>query len=315
MNRHAWVICLLLGLASFPGHGHADDAPLAAILAEGAKIELAATGLKFAEGPVWDGKSLLVSDVQGDAVYRLVKGEGLKPFIAPSHWANGHSWFIDGSLVAAEHASGEVTLRAADGKTSTLVSRYRGKRLNSPNDAVVRSDGLIYFTDPPFGLKPPYGPVARAAELDFAGVYRFDPKNNELTLLARDLKYPNGIAFSPDETKLYVNDTATQKVWIYDVAPDGLIANAREFADLTISNPRGVVDGMKVDKLGHVYSVCPAGVCILTPEGKLIGTVAIPEQATDVAWGGEDHDVLFVTATTSVYRIQTRMRGVGSGLK
>jgi gluconolactonase len=315
MRQRASVISLLLWLASFPGCGHADEGELAAILAGGAKLERAAGGLKFAEGPVWDGKSLLVSDVLGDTVYRLAGDGGLKVAITPSHWANGHSWALDGSLLAAEHASGEVTRRAADGKTSTLVSRYQGKRLNSPNDVIVRSDGLVYFTDPPFGLKPPYGPVERPAELAFAGVYRFDPKKNELTLLTRDLKYPNGIAFSPDEQKLYLSDTASQKIWVYDVAADGSIGSGREFADLTISNPKGVVDGMKVDKLGHLYSVCPAGVCILSPEGKLIGSIAIPERATDVAWGGEHHDILFVTATTSVYQIQTRMTGAGSGIK
>jgi gluconolactonase len=288
---------------------------LESILAPGAKLEHVATGLKFAEGPVWDGRRLLVSDVQGDTLYELIEGGKFRPLQAPTRWANGHSWDRTGALLAAEHASGEVTRRTAGGKVETLAARYGGKRLNSPNDVVVRSDGLVYFTDPPFGLKPPYGPVERKAELGFAGVYRVDPKTKSVTLLTKDLQYPNGIAFSPDETRLYLNDTGTQKVWVYDVTPDGGITNGREFADLKVEGAKGVVDGMKVDAAGHLYSVCPAGVCVLSSNGKLLGTISVPEQATDVAWGGPDRNVLYVTASTSLYRIQTRMKGVGSGIR
>lgn len=306
-------IAATLALAILPSApSRAETA--ADILAPGAKLQKVATGLKFAEGPVWDGKRLLLSDVQGDTVYELTSKGRLRPLIQASHWANGHSFDASGALLAAEHASGEVTRRKADGTTETLAARYEGKRLNSPNDVVVRSDGLIYFADPPFGLAPPYGPVQRVAELDFAGVYKLDPKTRSLTLLTKDLKYPNGITFSPDEKLLYLNDTATQKIWVYDVATDGGIANAREFADLSVPGAKGVVDGMKVDAQGHLYSVCPAGVCVLGKDGKRLATIPVPEPPTDVAWGGPKHDILYVTATTSLYSIRTRMKGVGSGV-
>jgi len=290
------------------------DAPRS-ILAPGAKLEKVATGLKFAEGPVWDGTRLLVSDVKGNTLYELTKGGKLRAILTPTRWANGHSYDRGGALLAAEHESGEVTRRTRAGKVETVAARYAGKHLNSPNDVVVRSDGMIYFTDPPFGLQPPYGPVARKAELDFAGVYRVDPKTKVVTLLTKDLQYPNGIAFSPDEKRLYLNDTGSQKIWVYDVLADGGIANGRQFADLKVEGASGVVDGIKVDAEGHVYSVCPAGVCILSPDGELLQTIAVPEQATDVAWGGADRSDLYVTATTSLYRIKTRLRGVGSGLR
>jgi gluconolactonase len=288
---------------------------LTTVLAPSATLERVATGLKFAEGPAWDGQRLLVSDVLGDTVYALTDDGKLQPIQTPSGWANGHTWDRTGALLQAEHASGAVTRHTADGKVETVADRFEGKRLNSPNDVVVRSDGAIYITDPPFGLRPPYGPTVRQAELDFAGVYRIDPKTKAVTLITKDLIYPNGITFSPDQRRLYLNDTATQKIWVYDMAPDGRVTGHREFADLTVKGAKGGVDGMKVDAAGHIYSICPAGVCVVSAEGKLLGTIPVPEQATDVAWGGLKHDVLYVTASTSVYRIQTRMVGVGSGLK
>jgi gluconolactonase len=288
---------------------------LSTLLAPGASLERVATGLKFAEGPVWDGQRLLVSDILGDTVYALAEDGRLLPVQTPSRWANGHTWDRTAALLQAEHASGAVTRHTTDGQVETVADRFEGKRLNSPNDVVVRSDGSIYITDPPFGLKPPYGPTVRQSELDFAGVYRIDPKTKAVTLITKNLIYPNGITFSPDERRLYLNDTATQKIWAYDMAPDGRITGHWELADLTVKDAKGVVDGMKVDALGHVYSICPAGVCILSSEGKLLGTISVPEQATDVAWGGPKHNVLYVTASTSIYRIQTQMVGVGSGLK
>ena len=293
----------------------AEPENLVKVLAPASSLERVATGLKFAEGPVWDGKRLLVSDVKGDTVFALSADGKLTPFARPTRWANGHTYDRSGALLAAEHASGEVTHRTPGGTTETLAARYDGKRLNSPNDVIVRSDGIIYFTDPPFGLKPPYGPVERKSEIGFAGVYRVDPKTKVVTLLTKDLQYPNGITLSPDEKQLYLSDTGTQKIWIYDVLPDGGIVNGREFADLRVEGATGVVDGMKVDAAGNLYAVCPAGVCILDRTGKRLGTITVPEQATDVAWGGQSNDMLYVTATTSVYRIQTRMTGLGSGIR
>jgi gluconolactonase len=199
------LTALALLLASAGAPAGADD--LSAVLHPGAAQEWVATGLQFAEGPVWDGRRLLVSDVQGDTLYELADDGELRPVRTPTRWASGHSWDPSGALLAAEHASGEVTRRSADGTIETLASHYDGHRLNSPNGVVARSDGMVYFTDPPFGLQPPYGPVERTAELDFAGVYRVDPATGAVTLLTDDLRYPNGIAFSPDESRLYITDT------------------------------------------------------------------------------------------------------------
>jgi gluconolactonase len=313
VRRAAFALAGLLAFASVPVSAAADG--LDGIIAPDAKLEKVVTGLKFAEGPVWDGTEMIVSDVKGDTAYAVSEDGSMRVFKHPTHWGNGHSWDRSGALLTAEHASGEVTRTNAQGVTVTLASRFEGKRLNSPNDVIVRSDGLIYITDPPFGLQPPYGPVKRAQELDFAGVYLLNPQTRVVTALIKDLKYPNGIVLSPDETLLYVNDTATQKVWVFDVTKSGHVQNRRLFADLSLPGSSWVVDGMKVDSEGRVYSVCPAGVCVLSQDGKQLGTISIPEQPTDVAWGGNAHNVLYVTATTSVYRITTLVRGVGSDIK
>ena len=287
---------------------------IAGIIAPDAQLERVATGLSFAEGPVWDGKRLLVSDVQGDTLYEI-DGDTFQPIQSPTHWANGHSWDAEGALLAAEHASGEVTRRTADGEVTTLAARYDGKRLNSPNAVVTRSDGQVFFTDPPFGLAPPYGPVDRAAELDVAGVYRVDPATGEVTLLTDDLTYPNGITFSPDETLVYLSDTADQTIHVFDVTSEGDFENGRLFADLSVESQNAVIDGMKTDAEGNLYVACPAGLCFLAPDGTALGTLPVPEPATDVAWGGADHDILYVTAGSSVYAIRTEATGVGSGIK
>ncbi len=304
---------VILLLAPFGQPADAQD--LSDILPPDARIERVATGFEFAEGPLWGGETLLVSDVRGDTVYVVDEAGVKRPFKHPSHWANGHTWDGSGALLAAEHASGAVTRQVGDAPAETIADRFEGKRLNSPNDVIVRSDGTIFFTDPTFGLRPPSGPVERAAELDFAGVYSIDPETREVRLLTRAFAAPNGLALSPDERRLYVNDSATKKVWVFGVGPDGSVSGAREFADFNAANANGGVDGMKVDAAGNVYAVCPGGLCVLDADGTLLGTIGVPERATNVAWGGADLNVLYITTPSSLYRIPTKMRGIGSGIR
>lgn len=309
--RHIPFFALLSMVFAVP----AGAQDLSVILPADAQLERVAGGFQFAEGPVWDGEALLVSDVRGDTVYIVDETGDKRTFKTPSHWANGHTWDRSGALLAAEHASGALTRQVGDGPAETIADRFEGKRLNSPNDVIVRSDGTIFFTDPTFGLQPPSGPVKRPAELDYAGVYSVDPETRDLRLLTPALAAPNGLALSPDESRLYVTDFATKRILAFDVAADGALSGSRVFADFAGVDARGGVDGMKVDAAGHVYAVCPGGVCVLDADGVRLGTIETPERATNVAWGGEDLNVLYITTPSGLYRIPTRMNGAGSGIR
>jgi len=295
------------------GETKADD--LSKVFEPGATLTKVAGGLRFAEGPVWDGRRLLVSDVQADTVFSVSPNGQIEPYLTPSGWANGHTWDRDGGLIAAEHATGRVTKQSSTGAQTVLAERFEGKRLNSPNGVVVAKDGTVFFTDPPFGLKPPYGPVERAAELDFAGVYRLDRTSGQISLVSRDLKYPNGIVLSADERTLFVNDTATQKVWAFSLDAAKAGEKGREVIDLSLAGATGVVDGMRIDEDGRLFVTAPGGLAVVSPEGRLLGRVPLPEPGTDVVWGGADRRDLYVAASTSVYRIRTQRPGIGSSWK
>jgi len=275
-------------------------------------IQQVASGFIFTEGPAWDGERLIFSDIPGDGVHVIGADGTVSALYAPSMMANGHTFDREGRLLNAEHASGAITRWTPEGGRKVVVEAYRSKHLNSPNDVVVRSDGMILFTDPPYGLGRPYQGVERKAELDFSGVFAFDEASGAMVLIDGELNRPNGLAFSPDETVLYVSDTATQKLWAYDIAADGTATNKRLFADLTLAGAEGSVDGVRVDTEGRVYTTCPGGVCVLTPEGALIVRLETPKRATNIAWGGKDLSDLYITALSDVYRIRTRARGTGS---
>jgi len=271
-------------------------------------LELAATGYTFTEGPAWDGARLIFSDIPGDTVYVMTPGEGApKVLYAPSANANGHTFDGEGRLLNAEHGSGEITRWTPEGGRKTIAAAYQGKRLNSPNDVVVRSDGLILFTDPPYGLGQ------RASEVGFSGVFAFDEPTGRMVLIDDALSRPNGLALSPDEKVLYVGDTATQTLWAYDLAADGAASGKRLVVDLTDKGAPGNVDGVRVDSEGRVYLTCPGGICVVDPaRAKVIERLATPKRATNLAWGGADLSELYITALTDVYRVKTRATGVGS---
>jgi gluconolactonase len=288
---------------------------LASILAANAELELVANGFtKMAEGPLWwpEQQCLVISDIVGDCSWRVFPDGRHEPFRQPSEHANGRTWDRDGTMLTAEHVSRSIT-RLVEGQYRTVVTHYQGKRFNSPNDVIVGPNGHLYITDPPFGLAPPYGSRTQQAELDFSGVFQIDVPTGEVRLVHRDFKYPNGITLSPDASRLYVNDSATQAIWVWDTTPAGPV-NGRLFADA--SGGEGVVDGLKCDREGRVYCTAPGKtVAVFDPNGALIGRIEVPEQPSAVAWGDSDFATLYITAETGVYRIKTTTRGVGSGVR
>jgi len=298
------------------------DSALDAIVPRDAPIEQIAGGFGFTEGPLWrSDKTLWFSDVTENVV-RQWSPEGavveiLRPggfdkddappgsFIGP----NGMCADKDGAVLLCQHGNRRIVRIGGDRQVTTVVDRYKGKRLNSPNDLVYRSDGSLYFTDPPYGLlKQDEDP---AKELEFNGVYRL--AGGELQLLVRDLSRPNGIAFSPDETVLYVaNSDPGRKLWMrYDVAPDGSVSNGRVFFDVTAETEDGLPDGMKVDAQGNVYATGPGGVWVFTSEGKHLGTIKPPQTPANCAWG-DDGATLYITANTGLYRVKLAVSGKAS---
>ena len=273
-----------------------------------AQIELLGTGCQFTEGPIWNaqGKFLLFSDIPANQMKKWTPESGITTFRAPSGKSNGLTYDKQGRLIACEHANRRVSRTEADGTVATIASHYNGKRLNSPNDVVVKLDGSIYFTDPPYGLTAAYG-VEGKQELDFQGVYRLS-SDGTLTLLVADFDRPNGLCFSPDESILYINDTARMHIRAFDVRRDGILANGRVFAEEQGTN--GAPDGMKVDERGEVYVTGPGGIWIFNPSGAHLGVIQTPEKAANLAWGGDDWGTLFITASTSIYQVQLKVSGI-----
>ena len=274
-----------------------------------AQLEQLGTGCEFTEGPVWhaEGKFLLFSDIPANKMKKWTAEEGITNFRVPSGKSNGLTYDKQGRLVTAEHANRRVSRTEADGTVVTIASHYEGKRLNSPNDVIVKSDGSIYFSDPPYGLTADYG-VEGEQDLDFQGVYRLSPDGQTVTLLVDDFDRPNGLCFSPDESILYINDTERMHIRVFDVQSDGTIANGRIFAEE--EGEDGVPDGMKIDVHGNVYLTGPGGIWIFDPSGEHLGVIQISEQAANLGWGGDDWSTLFITASTSLYSIQCKVSGI-----
>lgn len=281
-------------------------------------LELAATGYTFTEGPAWDGARLIFSDIPGDTVYVLTPGakeNGGAPEVLyrPSAMANGHTFDRQGRLLNAEHGTGAITRWTPEGGRQVVVDAYEGRRLSSPNDLVVRGDGMIFFTDPPYGLRTAYQGVQRTNEVGFSGVFAFDEATARMVLIDDKLDRPNGLAFSPDERVLYVTDSATQTLWAYDIAADGTASGKRLVADLTAEGKEGSVDGIRVDSRGDLFLTCPGGVCVVSAQsGQLLARLETPKRATNLAWAGPELSDLYITAVSDVYRVRTRKRGIGS---
>ena len=312
------------------------DPDLDLIIPAGATLEKLATGFTWTEGPVWIPTGyLLFADIPSNSIRKWTPAgeasifmqpsgyKGAAPYGGPEPGSNGMTLDSHGRLTVAGHAQRNVwRLEQVNAKAQVtiLADSYQGKQLNSPNDLVYKSDGTLYFTDPPYGLRTQKENDPEK-QLEFSGVYRLPsatsqkpgapPARDQLQLLVKDLPRPNGIAFSPDEKYLYVNNSEPKKIWMrYTVKADGTITDGKLVFDAS-SDPRpGSPDGMKVDRNGNLYSAGPGGVWIFSPAGKHLGTIDISEKVGNLAWGDADHKTLYITASSSVYRISLKIPGI-----
>jgi gluconolactonase len=273
-------------------------------------FEKIGTGYLFTEGPVWHptGAFLIWSDMPGDHMRRWSEKRGVTTFRKPSNMANGNTYDRQGRLLTCEHATSRVTRTEADGRIVPVATHFRGKELNSPNDIVCKSDGGIYFSDPPYGRAKFYG-VERPPQLAFQGVYRVGPDPTAPELLVDDFERPNGLCFSLDEARVFINDTARKHIRVFDVTPTGTLRNGRLWAETKGDKP-GAPDGMKIDARGNVYCCGPGGIHVFDPEAHLLEIIEVPEHTANFAWGDVDYRSLFITASTSLYRIRTSVPGL-----
>lgn len=305
------------------------------IIPAGAMLEQVATGFTWTEGPVWVGDSLYFAEIPSNSIRKYTPGKGVSIWLQPSGYkgttpyggrepgTNGMTLDVKGRLTVAGHAQRDVLRFESFDPTqpaTVLVDSYQGKRLNSPNDLVNASDGSLYFTDPPYGL-PTQGDHDPLNQLTVNGVYRIPnalthkpgapPDNASLQLLVGDLPRPNGIAFSPGEKYLYVNNSEPKKIWMrYTVKPDGTLKDAKLLYDATNDPREGGPDGMKVDVDGNIYSAGPGGVWIFSSEGKPIATLGIPERVGNLTFGDADRKTLYIAASTSIYRVRLNIAGL-----
>jgi gluconolactonase len=262
------------------------------------KIDKIATGMRFTEGPVWSREGFLLwSDVPNDKIMKLAPGEKMTVYREHSNGANGNTYDSRGNLYTCESRTRRVTRTDKKGNIEVVAEKFEGKRLNAPNDIVVRKDGHIYFTDPAFGNQ------AEGRELDFYGIYHITPRG-EMSLVAKPQGRPNGIALSPNGRILYVANSDDRNVRAYDLDGRGAASNER----VVISSIEGVPDGIRTDEKGNIYVTCK-GLAVYTPEGKLLKMIEMPETPANCAFGDEDFQTLYITARTSVYRIRLDVKG------
>jgi gluconolactonase len=273
-------------------------------------LERLATGFGFTEGPVWHPaeRCLIFSDIPGNRQHRWRPPGTLEIFREPSGMANGNAFDRDGRLLTCEHATSRVTRRERDGAVTVLATHYRGMALNSPNDIVVASGGAIYFTDPSYGRMPFYG-VERPQELPHQGVYRLPPEGGDPVLLPGDFAQPNGLCFSLDGSRLFVNDTERQHIRVFHLGADGGLGGGAVWAE-TAGEGAGAPDGMKLDSRGNVYCCGPGGIHVFDPSGHCLGVLRMPETAANFVFGDDDLRSLYITASTSLYRLRVRVPGL-----
>jgi gluconolactonase len=298
------------------------DPALDTLISPNANIEKLAGGFQWAEGPVWvsKGKYLLFSDVPRNVVFLWKEGQPTTDYLIPSGYtgskprggepgSNGLTLDHEGRLVLCQHGDRQIARQEPDGKMTVLARYYNFRRFNSPNDLVYKKNGDLYFTDPPYGLEGTTNDPLK--EITFSGVYRLKP-DGKVDLLTRDLTYPNGLAFSPDEKKLYiaVSDPAAPNIWVYDVDDNGRLQSGQIFfnASSLVAGHKGLPDGMKVDVHGNLWATGPGGVLIISPEGKHLGTINTGEATANCAWGN-DGSTLYITADQYLCRVKTLTKG------
>ena len=287
-----------------------SDAFTAAIPAD-SKLEEIAGNFGFTEGPIWHPSEhwLMFSDIQESHQYKWSEGEGLRVFRTPSNQANGNFFDRAGRVISCEHAASQLVRHEHDGKLVVpLATHYAGKELNSPNDVICDSKGRIWFTDPSFGrIREDLG-ILRDQELPYQGVFRLNP-DGTLALVADDFQQPNGLCLSADESRLFVNDSWGGHIRVMDVAEDGRLTDARVWADVT-GEGEGVPDGMKTTTEGHILCNGPGGVHLFDADATCLGVILTPQKSTNFCFGGPAFRTLFITASTSVYRIETALTGL-----
>jgi gluconolactonase len=273
-----------------------------------ASLEVLHTGSRWTEGPAYfaAGRYLVFSDIPNDRMLRFDETTGaVGVFRSPAGYANGHTVDRQGRLVSCEHGNRRVTRTEPDGSITVLADRYDGKRLNSPNDVVERSDGSIWFTDPSYGIDTDYEGNKAESEIGACHVYRIDPASGAVRIVADDFLRPNGLAFSLDERQLYIVDTRRKHLRVFDVADDGTLHGGEEFAPCTA----GSFDGVRLDETGRVWVAAHDGLHCFDPDGTLIGKLRVPEVVSNLTFGGAKRNHLFITATSSVYTIRVNVRG------
>ena len=338
MMKRLSILLLLAGLGASCLHGQnwnfvaRINPALDEIVPFDSKVEKVAGNFGFLEGPVWvqRGGYLLFSDIPANVINKFNPADGKVSIAFPYSGftgadssgvgmqmdngsalvillgSNGIAIDLRGRIVFCTHGDHQIVRIEPDGRRTVLASQFEGKRLNSPNDLVFKSDGSLYFTDPPAGLRE--GDKDPKKELPFNGVYLF--KDGKLRLLIKDMALPNGLAFTPDEKFLYVNDSAKKTITRYEVLPDDSLANGQLFIDMNTDKGPGVPDGMKVDQKGNVYCTGPGGVWIMSPEGRHLGTILTTELPANLAFGDSDHKTLYLTARTGLYRIHLKIPGM-----
>jgi gluconolactonase len=317
-----------VAISETPARITRKDTALDEVVPQDAKIEKLAGGFLFTEGPIWVPRNdetegyLLFSDPNNNVIYRWTQDGQLSSFMTKSGYrgmdigeygqpgSNGLTLDQQRRLAINQHGNRRVVRMEKNGQLTVLADRFEGKRLNSPNDLVYKSDGALYFTDPPFGLPKFFDDPRR--ELPFSGVFRVSPDGKNIQLLTKELSGPNGLAFSPDEKFFYVDNWDEKKKIImrYEVNPDGTLSNGKVFFDMTSAEGEDALDGMKIDQKGNLYVSGPGGLWIISPEGKHLGTIAGPEHPHNFAWGDDDGKTLYLCAKTGLYRIRLNIPGI-----
>jgi len=295
-------------------HFEVHDARFTALFVGSAQLEELDSSCRWAEGPVWldDMQCLLWSDIPNQRMMRWVPGGGVSVFRSPSNFSNGNTRDRQGRLVSCEHGPRRVTRTEPDGSITILADSFEGKRLNSPNDVVVRSDGTIWFTDPTYGILSDYEGYKSDPEQSRRNVYRLDPDSGELTAVVGDFLQPNGLAFSVDETRLYIADSgashdpaAPRHIRVFDVVDGRTLTNGRVFCSIDT----GIPDGIRVDNQGNLWSSAGDGVHCFSPDATLLGKIKVPQTVANLTFGGPRRNRLFITATRSVYAIYLTTNG------
>lgn len=302
------IYCTCFFLLLIPAVGQNLDIKEQALLdlvAEDVEVRKLADGFRFTEGPVWnkEGGYLLFSDIPANKIYKWSPGGQVSVFREPSNNSNGLTFDAEGNLLIAEHSGRKIGQLSPEGEYRAVVESYEGTRFNSPNDVIIDSKGIIYFTDPPYGL-----PNDAADTLGFNGVYQY--RDGKLTLISRELDRPNGLALSPDERTLYVANSGSPKKYMkFPVSKKGKVGKSELFYDVSGIDKPGNPDGIKVDTAGHLYATGPGGVWVFSADGKHLGTITFPETPANIAFGGPDMKTLFVTARTGLYAVELKVSG------